>query len=564
MARRPVATVLPTLLLCPCLAAQEKPRQDTFTEKVEINVRTILVVATDAKGKPVERPLAVEDVAVLEDGVPARILAVEPVRALKAGETAKPKVATAPGAPAAGIAESPPIERVSQVLYLDASLLQKQSVKKVCEMVGENLEPILARGPLEIVLADPEPASVLASSSRAAAVREALALLARKAHGRDRLYDVRTDFIPGASAKSAMGSDADKLSRTTRAKMAMQEEVQLVRQSLEALQRWAAARLDRNPAVLYLATDGFDLVLSDFYRNYLVTPGDSQAQAQAEQVRMEFDRQIPALVAQAETALANQGLMTIPMAIGGTEAFLGNMPSVTGKRPLADMRNPISDNPTFLFVRPLEPLRQVAAATGGEVVTREAVFLEALDRLSNAVAITYRMEKPPDGLPHRLEVKSRREGVVIRASRSVMSGNADLVASARKTLQVLEEPPKAEAPQSGGLPVEARVRLTDVKKNGRRVGVLRVSAELANIAGALEKVGPGRIRITLAVQAAGSRPFLHHDEMDLSRDDPGSSWLYEAPFEWPPEAQRVAVTVEELKTGTRGAAVADLPKPEAQ
>jgi hypothetical protein len=458
----------------------------------------------------------------------------------------------------------PPVERVSQVLYLDASLLQKQSVKKVCEMVGKNLDPILARGPLEIVLADPEPASMLAPSSQAATVRETLASVARKAHGRDRLYDVRTDFIPGASAKSAMGSDADKLSRITRARMAMQEEVHLVRQSLEALQRWAAARLDKNPAVLYLASDGFDLVLSDFYRNYLATPGDSQAQAQAEQVRMQFDPQIPALVAQAETALANQGLMTIPLAIGGTEAFLGNMPSVTGKRPMADMRNPVSDSPTFLFVRPLDPLRQVAAATGGEVVTREAVFLEALDRLSNAVAVTYRMERPPDGLPHRVEVKSRREGVILRASRSVTSGTPNLTASAQKTLKVLEEPPRVEAPQSGGLPVEARVELTDVKKNGRRVGVLQVSAELAEISAALAKVGPGRIRITIAVQATGSKPFIHHDEMDLSRDDPGTSWVYEAPFEWPPEAQKVAVTVEEIKTGTRGAALIDLPKPEVQ
>ena len=560
MARRAAGPVLSLFLLCPCLAAQEKPHQDAFTEKVEVNVRTILVITTNAKGKPIERPLAEEEVVVLEDGIPAKVLAVEPVRALKGTETRRPAITLMPEA--AAPAESPPVERVFQVLYLDASLLQKQSVKKVCEMVGKNLEPILARGPMEIVLADPEPVSVLAPTVQAAAVREALASLARTSHGRDRLYDVRTDFIPGTSAKSAMGSDAEKLSRIMRAKMAMQEEVQLVRQSLETLQKWAAARLDKNPAILYLATDGFDLVLSDFYRNYLASPDGGQAQAQAEQVRMQLDPQIPALVAEAETALANQGLMTIPLAIGGTEAFFGTMPSVTGKRPLADMRNPVSDNPTFLFVRPLEPLRQVAAATGGEVVTREAVFLEALDRLSNAVAITYRMERPPDGMPHRLEVKSTREGVVIRASRSVMSGNTDLIASATKTLRALEEPSNIEPPPSGGLQVEARVQLTDVKKNGRRVGVLQVSAELAQISAALQKVGPGRIRITLAVQATGSKPFVHHDEMDLAGYDPGTSWLYEAPFEWPPEASKVAISVEELKTGARGAAVADLPKPD--
>jgi|GEM_PF-5215468 len=74
-------------------------------------------------------------------------------------------------------------------------------------------------------------------------------------------------------------------------------------------------------------------------------------------------------------------------------------------------------------------------------------------------------------------------------------------------------------------------------------------------------VGPGRIRVTLAVEAKGSKPFVHHNEMDLTREDTGTTWLYDALFEWPPEAERVAVTVEELKTGARGTAVAELPSP---
>ncbi len=104
--------------------------------------------------------------------------------------------------------------------------------------------------------------------------------------------------------------------------------------------------------------------------------------------------------------------------------------------------------------------------------------------------------------------------------------------------------------------------LFDVKNNRRRVGELRVSADLAEIAAPLEKVGPGRIRLTLALEAKRAKPFVHHDEMDISRDDMGTTWLYNAPFEWPPEAQRIAVTVEELKTGAHGTAVAELPSPD--
>jgi hypothetical protein len=533
-------------------AAAQTQQTPGFTEKVEVNVRTVLAVVTDAKGKPLERPLSVEDVEVREDGIPAKVLGVDVVRTARtAGSTAGkplPRTEVSPAAPPEVIA------RVPQILYLDASLLQKQSIKKVSEMMAKNLEPLLARGPLEIVLADPEPLTVLPSTADSSPVRATLASLAKSGQGRDRILDVRADFIPGANALKSKGPELDALTRRMRARTSMQEEVHLIRQSLERLGKWAGLRADRSPAVLYLANDGFDLVLSDFYRDYLT--GTNPINTDGEQIQMEFVAQIPNMVAATQSLLASQGLMTIPLAIGGTETFFTQSPSTVGKRPISELRNPVSNAPTFLFARPLDPLRQVADATGGEVVTREDGFVLALDRLSNAVAITYRMERPPDGKAHKLEVRSRREGAVIRTAHSVVAGTAESVAAAR-SIEALTKPGVA-----GNLPVQVGVDLIDVKKNKRRVGELQVSADLADIAGPLEKVGPGRIRVTLALQAKGVKPFVHQDEMDISRDDTGTTWLYNAPFEWPPEAQRIAVTVEELKTGARGTAVAELPSPD--
>jgi hypothetical protein len=544
---RPKAPITLLFLACiPLLAQTQQQPPPGFTEKVEVNVRTVLAVVTDAKGKPIERPLSVEDVEVLEDGIPAKVLGVDAVRPAKtAGSTA----GKAP--PLTGISPAAPLEviaRVPQILYLDASLLQKQSVKKVCEMTAKNLDPLLSRGPLEIVLADPEPQAVLPSTADPGPIRGALASLAKSAYGRNRLLDVRADFIPGASSIKSTGANADERMKSMHARISMQEEVLLIRQSLERLGKWAGLRADRSPAVLYLANDGFDLVLSDFYRNYLNgTDG--------EQIRMEFASQIPSMVATTQNLLANQGLMTIPLAIGGSEAFFANSASEVGKRPLSDLRNPVSDAPTFLFARPLDPLRQVADATGGEVVTGEDRFTLALDRLSNAVAITYRMERPPDGKVHKLEVHSHREGVVLRTAHSVVAGTSEAAAAAR-SIEALTKPVPA-----GNLPIQAGVDLIEVKKNKRRVGELHITADLAEIAGPLEKVGPARIRVTLAIEAKGSQPFVYRDEMDISRDDSGATWLYDAPFEWPPEAQKVAVTVEELKTGAHGTAVAELPTP---
>ena len=541
----PRAGVL-TLTILAAVGAPAQQQPPGFTEKVEVNVRTVLAVVTNAKGKPVERPLSVEEVEVLEDGIPAKVLGVDVVRPVKTAGSAgieHPRTESTPAAPAEAFARMP------QILYLDASLLQKQSVKKVCEMTAKNLDALLARGPLEIVLADPEPKTVLPGTADPAAVRAALASLAKTARGRDRVLEVRADFIPGANSLTSKGRDLDALEKRMHARAAIQEEVHLVRQSLERLEKWVGLRTDRRPAVLYLASDGFDLVLTDFYRNYL----DG---ADGEQLKMEFVPQIPNMVARTESALANQGLMTVPLAIGGAEAFLGNSPSIVGKRPISDLRNPISDAPTFLFVRPLDPLREIAGATGGEVVTRADHFALALDRLASAVAITYRMNRPPDGRVHKLEVRTTRPGVALRAARSVLDA-PELAASAQAAVQALES-----VPATGTLPVEILVDLLEVKPDKRLVGDVQVSVDLASIVDALEKVGPGRMRVTLAVRAPGQQPFVHHEEIDLAREGAGTSWEYAFPLEWPPEATRVALTVEELKTGARGTAAADLPKPE--
>lgn len=399
-------------------AAAQTQQTPGFTEKVEVNVRTILAVVTDGKGKPIERPLSIEEVEVLEDGIPAKVLGVD-----------------------------------------------------------------------------------------------------------------------------------DALTRRMHARSSMQEEVHLIRQSLERLGKWANLRSDRRPSVLYLASDGFDLVLSDFYRNYLEGP-------EGEQLKIEFALQIPSLVARTEETLAGRELMTVPLAIGGTEGFFANSPSTVGRRSESDLRNPVSDAPTFLFVRPLDPLRQIAGASGGEVVTREDSFPMTLDRLSHAVAITYRMDRPPNGRVHKLEVKTSRRGVTLRAAQSVLDA-PELAASAQSAVQALES-----VPAQGSLPVEALVDLLEVKPDKRLVGDVQVSVDLGSIVETLEKVGPGRMRVTLAIRATGMQPFVHHEEVDLSREGEGAFWTYAFPLEWPPEATRVAVTVVELKTGEHGTAAADLPKPE--
>jgi hypothetical protein len=157
--RRPSLFLTLSVLAATSAAAQTQQQPPGFTEKVEVNVRTVLAIVTDARGKPFERPLSAEDVEVLEDGIPAKVLGVDAVRT---GRTAGAIVGKPlPRTEVSPAAQPEVLARVPQVLYLDASLLQKQSIEKVCEMMAKNLETLLARGPLEIVLADPEPQTSL-------------------------------------------------------------------------------------------------------------------------------------------------------------------------------------------------------------------------------------------------------------------------------------------------------------------------------------------------------------------------------------------------------------------
>ena len=45
----------------------------------------------------------------------------------------------------------------------------------------------------------------------------------------------------------------------------------------------------------------------------------------------------------------------------------------------------------------------------------------------------------------------------------------------------------------------------------------------------------------------------------ISRSAAGAEWIYEAPIRWPKGGRLITVTVEELKTGAKGAGSTDLP-----
>jgi hypothetical protein len=196
--------------VCPLFAQQ--PQSAPFVEKVEVRVRSVLVFITDAKGKPLAETPAPSQLRLLENGAPMEILAVEKARRPpgEAPKTGEPAIASATGAPAspgAGVF-------IPQYLYVDTTSLQMRSVPRISKVLVKNLPALLANGPLEIVVADPQPRVLVRSTMDAATLRAAIETLPGAAAGKERMYDVRKEtMIQMMNGESANSSAVNGTSR---------------------------------------------------------------------------------------------------------------------------------------------------------------------------------------------------------------------------------------------------------------------------------------------------------------------------------------------------------------
>jgi hypothetical protein len=131
-------------------------------------------------------------------------------------------------------------------------------------------------------------------------------------------------------------------------------------------------------------------------------------------------------------------------------------------------------------------------------------------------------------------------------------GTPDSVAKGL-AVRALREPAAAS-----GIPV--RLAIDGVAPSGKEsTGMLHVDADIASLAPTLVHLDGGRMRVTIAVEVLNARePFTTSQEFDVPKNQAG--WGADIPVKWPAKGRRLAVTVEELKTGTRGTATIDLPR----
>jgi hypothetical protein len=532
----------------PALAQTPTPepvaRQQPFIEKVEVRVRSILVFATGPGGRPLAAPLTARDVRVLENGRPAEVLDVEPVRApVSTGAAAAP-----PAAPEA--AAGPPAKGTLQYLYIDTATLNRRSMKRITDVVGGHLDGILAIGPLEIVLADAAPAVYLPATSDAAAIRKALSDLAAKVSGKQRLLDLRKDALEEIRNAELSAKSVAVSNTRAHVRAAAEHEIALLRISLDRLETWAAARPDARPGILYYANDGFDMDPIESYRN-AIGSRDEGLRNEVLQLSTEYGGEVGKILARVEGTLAGKGLTTVPLVLGGTTAEFAGSASNMGLRGGAAMRQVVDSAPLFYYTRPTEPLGLVAGATGGEMVSTSSRFGAVLDHIGAAYVVTFRAGVVPDGRPHPLVVQSARDGIVLRTTRYLLTGSPR-AASLERAARILEG---SEKP--GDVAVFATLA-PSASAGAPRSGMLRIAVNFASVRDVLGAVVVP-LRLSLAVDLGDGEPFTSAEEVDWRRDEGSDSWHYQVPLNWPTEAKRVVVLVEEVSTGLAGAAVVDVP-----
>jgi hypothetical protein len=529
--------------------AASQDQQGPYVERVEVRVRSVLVFITDAKGKPLTAPPSPSDLRVIEDGKPAEVLAVEPTRPASA--------APSPPSPAPNGAATAPLAREStalpQYLYLDTTSLQIRSVPRIVAALDRNLESLLLIGPLEVVVADPNPTVVLPATRDATAIRTTLKTLPTAAVGKQHIYDARRDSLTQLLYDQTNRGTTSGPSRPE-LRTAIRQEMTLIESSLDRLDSWAATLPYDRASVVYLCNDGFDGDLTEVYRKILnesLSFDDHQA---AMQLQMEFGRDAANITARAGDILAGRGATAIVLAFGTTDADFAMSAANQGKLGTTAIRRPTNSTPINYFARPNEPLLAIADRTGGEVVSVDSKLPRALDGVGGAFLVSFRSHSPADGKAHPLEIASASAAYLVRAPRAVLAATPQ-AASAGQAVRALASPSAV-----GSLPVTATIADAEKVEKGRMRGRLEVSADLESIAEALETLGPGRVRVTVAVENRKGAPFTQSEETELEHSGQGTVWSYASNITWPPDATRVAVTIEELKTGARGSAVAELPK----
>lgn len=417
--------------------------------------------------------------------------------AVAAGAPGNPVQAAAIASPAPA-ADLPAAGEPRLAIYFDPALLTPTGLQDAALALARRAPELTRLGAVEVVVADPAPAPVLAATRDPRALASTLGLIADEGGAAGALSELRYELLDLLAAGGADEERAD----AAELRRLQADEVALLGRRWGALAGWLAS--SGGGGLLVLAMDGFDADPGAFYRDRAgLEPGfggGATAGAGADW---------SAVVRAAVTG----GWTVLPLALG---------------------------DPAGAFAAPHAGLAGLAAATGGELVTREAALPGALSRLRPA---------PP---------------VAVAGGSPAGVGAAGAGASRTPTdAAALPEPGADDEPEPGtGIPPDAASRggagppagEPAASVGGRAIVLLPPRRTgLGRLGGAIEGAATGQVRFdTLVTRDDVARVVFYLDGTEAASDDrpPFSAVLDLGPEPRPHTVAAVATSASGRGLGT--------------
>lgn len=429
---RSLAFVLPLLLATATFAQQPPPEPPVFGERTEVAVQNVDVVVEDRDGRPV-RGLAASDFEVRVGGAVVPItnfFAVESgvLRAAPLDPSVPPPQ---PQEPAAATEAAP--RRASVLLFVDQTNLAPANRKRVLGAVREHFRDLRAAAAPRVAIVAYDGGMTLRRpfTDNLQEIDDALAELIDKAPKAER-FDLELEQIKRELEEPSNidegGADAGVFAMRVRSYS--ERRLLQVRATIAALGQLieAAAGIPGTKSVLYVG-DGLPL-----------RPGEPLAELWAN--RYPLDRETSRVTTAGRTDAIHDFGRLVDAANRARVTFypLYSAPVATTSRGSAAGTARLPDTPavvdssyyTSLEAVAQEPLRELAAGTGGRFAPTVGAWDEALTALVSDVADYYSLGiPPPTGDEPRIEVTVKRPGVVVRHRRQLGSMSADERLAAR-------------------------------------------------------------------------------------------------------------------------------------
>ncbi len=538
--------------------------------RIEVTAVNVLISARNPDGEPVV-DLASDDVEVLEDGQPVRVLGLQRLPGAAIASVASGQAGEMPAAAAPPIAST----QMPVAVYVDRSLSSSAELKTGVGALAERSQWLTSLGPVDVVVADTDVTTVLEGATDASAVEQTLSSLAAHSSGQHAIASIRNRFVrdirktpnrfssdlnevddreQSPVAQLQAGKEVQRFERSqvlTTARGAVFEEDAILRQSMRRVADWALANPIEGPRLLLVVGAGFDEDPVDFYLPFV----ESIETQNAAGAREEFKRYRQAdRVEQTGRDLAAAGWLVIPVATQnvGTSAASADMGG--GDRFQSFLSANAGAASTFtagsLLINPIAAQRHLAAPSGGDVVMGAGGLDDLMNSSAGWYRLSYQIARPPDGANHAVTVSSSRDDVAINSTSVIASETAEGAAAARVRLLL------RGSPEAGDLEVALAVADVHPAEDKNTTAEASVTVDLSAIA-ALQMEGVGRnLRLSIGILAEGRDPFVLH-RVETVVGEVGT-WKYGVPLQWPQGKATLAVVVEDLGSGAWGGTVTEI------